>query len=270
MLTRTAAAAAEAHLALHRRLASAGARTPARCHVRALSTRLEHDSLGEVEVPASRLWGAQTQRALLNFKIGEPDAERMPHELVMALGNVKRAAAQAGGRALAAVLILMYQGREQGSVRVRLSAAVRGGTNARARTPNTRACPSLGVAGQHGGGTAEPRCGPGHHGRSRRGAWDTAGVEGGGAADGRRGLRRRQHSAHLVHGPWALQRERKAAVTVGPRFCHTYSGAARDISWGPRAVWGHVGSWSQVASGRLADHFPLPIWCAGAWTGGAA
>ena len=34
------------------------------------STRIERDSLGEVAVPADRLWGAQTQRSLQNFRIG--------------------------------------------------------------------------------------------------------------------------------------------------------------------------------------------------------
>ena len=53
--------------------------------------RIETDTMGEVQVPSDRLWGAQTQRSLENFKIG---AERMPLELVHALALVKRAAAQ--------------------------------------------------------------------------------------------------------------------------------------------------------------------------------
>ncbi len=53
--------------------------------------RLEKDSMGEVAVPADRLWGAQTQRSLENFRIG---SERMPIELVRALAFVKRIAAQ--------------------------------------------------------------------------------------------------------------------------------------------------------------------------------
>ena len=52
--------------------------------------RLEHDTFGEIEVAADRLWGAQTQRALHHFAIGE---ERMPHELILALALVKRSAA---------------------------------------------------------------------------------------------------------------------------------------------------------------------------------
>ncbi len=53
-------------------------------------TRTESDSLGPVEVPADRLWGAQTQRSLLNFAI--PD-ERMPSEIVYALVRIKCACA---------------------------------------------------------------------------------------------------------------------------------------------------------------------------------
>lgn len=54
-------------------------------------TRIETDSLGEVEVPANRYWGAQTQRSLQNFDIG---VETMPAPLVRALGIQKKAAAQ--------------------------------------------------------------------------------------------------------------------------------------------------------------------------------
>ena len=54
------------------------------------STRLEHDSFGPIAVPASALWGAQTQRSLLHFDIS---TERMPRELLMALAQVKRCAA---------------------------------------------------------------------------------------------------------------------------------------------------------------------------------
>jgi fumarate hydratase class II len=49
------------------------------------------DSLGEVEVPADRYWGAQTARSLANFRIGD---ERMPRELIRALGILKLAAAR--------------------------------------------------------------------------------------------------------------------------------------------------------------------------------
>jgi fumarate hydratase, class II len=55
------------------------------------NVRIERDTFGNIEVPADRLWGAQTQRSLQNFKIS---GERMPPELVRALAQVKRAAAQ--------------------------------------------------------------------------------------------------------------------------------------------------------------------------------
>jgi fumarate hydratase class II len=55
------------------------------------STRTEHDSFGEIEVPAEALWGAQTQRSLEHFRIS---SERMPEALLMALARVKRAAAE--------------------------------------------------------------------------------------------------------------------------------------------------------------------------------
>ena len=53
-------------------------------------TRTERDTFGPIAVPADKLWGAQTQRSLENFRIG---GERMPVPLVRALGTVKRAAA---------------------------------------------------------------------------------------------------------------------------------------------------------------------------------
>ena len=56
------------------------------------ATRVETDSMGEVEVPADRYWGAQTQRSLENFRIG---GERMPEPLICALGIQKKAAALA-------------------------------------------------------------------------------------------------------------------------------------------------------------------------------
>ena len=54
-------------------------------------TRIESDTMGQIEVPADRYWGAQTQRSLQNFRIG---GERMPGPLVRALGIVKQAAAR--------------------------------------------------------------------------------------------------------------------------------------------------------------------------------
>ena len=54
--------------------------------------RIEHDTMGEVRVPADRYWGAQTQRSFENFKIGN---QRMPEEIIHAFGILKKAAAQA-------------------------------------------------------------------------------------------------------------------------------------------------------------------------------
>ena len=55
-----------------------------------VDTRIEHDTFGPVEVPAHRLWGAQTQRSLQNFDIS---GERQAPELIRALVRVKRASA---------------------------------------------------------------------------------------------------------------------------------------------------------------------------------
>ena len=52
--------------------------------------RIEFDSMGQVKVPACRLWGAQTQRSLIHFSIGR---DRMPIEVYHAYGYVKKAAA---------------------------------------------------------------------------------------------------------------------------------------------------------------------------------
>jgi fumarate hydratase class II len=57
--------------------------------------RTETDSIGEIEVDATRYWGAQTERSLHHFAIGDPAADRMPLEVVRAMGVLKKAAAQA-------------------------------------------------------------------------------------------------------------------------------------------------------------------------------
>ena len=59
-----------------------------------MSHRMETDSLGEIEVPSDRYYGAQTARSFKNFKIG---GERQPIELIRAFGVVKQAAALANG-----------------------------------------------------------------------------------------------------------------------------------------------------------------------------
>lgn len=53
--------------------------------------RIEKDSMGELKVPADRLWGAQTQRSIQNFKIG---GDRFPREMIRALGVLKKCAAK--------------------------------------------------------------------------------------------------------------------------------------------------------------------------------
>jgi fumarate hydratase class II len=73
--------------------------------------RTESDSMGEVQVDASRYWGAQTERSLHHFAIGDPAAERMPIEVIHAMGVLKKAAAlvnEADGRlpeALATLIV---------------------------------------------------------------------------------------------------------------------------------------------------------------------
>jgi fumarate hydratase class II len=58
--------------------------------IRASGTRRETDSMGEIEVPADRYWGAQTQRSLIHFSIGD---DHMPKPVYHAYGYVKKAAA---------------------------------------------------------------------------------------------------------------------------------------------------------------------------------
>src|SRR5918992_2531358 len=57
---------------------------------RAAGTRVESDSMGEIEVRADRYWGAQTERSLHHFDIG---FDTMPREMIRALGVLKKAAA---------------------------------------------------------------------------------------------------------------------------------------------------------------------------------
>ena len=63
---------------------------PSGTDAREARTRIESDTMGEVAVPAWAYWGAQTERSLRNFRIGE---ERMPRPLIRALGVVKHASA---------------------------------------------------------------------------------------------------------------------------------------------------------------------------------
>ncbi len=57
-----------------------------------MNTRMEHDTMGEIAVPADCHWGAQTQRSLENFKIG---GQRQPREIITAFAYLKEACAQA-------------------------------------------------------------------------------------------------------------------------------------------------------------------------------
>ncbi len=56
-----------------------------------MKTRIENDSMGDIEVPTDRYWGAQTQRSLQNFEIG---GERFPREMIWSLGIVKQSIAE--------------------------------------------------------------------------------------------------------------------------------------------------------------------------------
>src|SRR3990167_4272429 len=58
------------------------------------TTRTESDSMGTIEVPADKYWGAQTQRSLGNFAIGD---QRMPKELIWAFALLKKSAALVNG-----------------------------------------------------------------------------------------------------------------------------------------------------------------------------
>jgi len=60
--------------------------------VKSTDIRIEKDSLGEVKVPADRLWGAQTQRSLEHFSIGQ---DLIPREMISAYATLKKAAANA-------------------------------------------------------------------------------------------------------------------------------------------------------------------------------
>ncbi len=57
-----------------------------------MNYRIERDTMGEVQVPAEKYWGAQTQRSLQNFKIGGAPMH-MPMEIIRAFAVLKKAAA---------------------------------------------------------------------------------------------------------------------------------------------------------------------------------
>src|SRR6266576_3964112 len=67
-------------------------------NAKVMDVRKESDSLGEVDVPSDKLWGAQTQRSIEHFSIGK---DLMPREIISAYATLKKAAANAnhaGGR----------------------------------------------------------------------------------------------------------------------------------------------------------------------------
>ena len=83
---------------VHRRQKNTG-RTPQAVRRRleerkAMEYRIEHDSMGEMKVPADKYWGAQTERSHENFEIGV-GIETMPSEIIHAFGILKTAAARA-------------------------------------------------------------------------------------------------------------------------------------------------------------------------------
>src|SRR5271170_6648515 len=85
----------ERHLVYMNTTTAAGAASPADKNE---LVRTESDSLGEVKVPADKLWGAQTQRSIEHFSIGK---DLIPREMITAYAILKKAAAyanHAGGR----------------------------------------------------------------------------------------------------------------------------------------------------------------------------
>ncbi|KAI9203275.1 fumarate hydratase precursor rhizopus oryzae [Polychytrium aggregatum] len=70
----------------------ASARSFGSCSALMQKFRVERDTFGELQVPADRYWGAQTQRSLQNFNIGGP-SERIPEPVIKAFGVIKKAAA---------------------------------------------------------------------------------------------------------------------------------------------------------------------------------
>ena len=58
------------------------------------SKRTETDAFGPIEVDATRYWGAQTQRSLQNFEIGEPSRDRMPYPVIQGFGVLKKCCAK--------------------------------------------------------------------------------------------------------------------------------------------------------------------------------
>ena len=79
--------------------------------VRSLSTsRTETDAFGPLEVDGSKLWGAQTQRSIVNFPIGGPES-KMPLQVIHAFGVLKKCAAKYNMKYATARLPYLIQAR---------------------------------------------------------------------------------------------------------------------------------------------------------------
>jgi len=76
-------------------------------------TRTESDAFGEIQVPADKYWGAQTERSLENFRINQPQ-DRMPPPIVKAFGILKGAAATVNMRYGLGKNALLLEMRSQG------------------------------------------------------------------------------------------------------------------------------------------------------------
>ena len=90
----------------------------------AAATRTESDSMGKMDVPADRYYGAQTARSLIYFAIGK---DTMPPELIRAFGILKKAAAlvnQDLGKLSAEKAKLIAQAADAWPIRVRRMAAI--------------------------------------------------------------------------------------------------------------------------------------------------
>ena len=79
-----------------------------------MSTRVENDTMGAIEVPADKYWGAQTQRSLQNFRIG---GQKMPIEVIHAFAILKKAAALTKISVLSSKRSFVYHGQFEMSCR---------------------------------------------------------------------------------------------------------------------------------------------------------
>ncbi len=164
----------------------------------AKGVRQETDAMGAIDVPADRYWGAQTQRSLIHFSIGD---DRMPKAVYHAYGYVKKAAAQVNA---AAGRLARLEG---GGDRARRRRGDR--RRARRELPALRLADRIGHPVEHERqrGDLEPR----HPAPRRRARQQDAGAP----------QRRRQHGAvverHLPHGDAHRRRGRAGGSPAAPR-----------------------------------------------------